>query len=243
MKITLVFFASMLLGWNSVHACVLTMPASDGRPPFFDQQAPERSWQGLGVDWLVEISQQLNCRPKLVELPWGRALHMLQKGQLDLMTNLTKTKERERYLDFIGPHNIEKLVLLLNKSEKHITHLDELSQLNGQIAILANGFYGEEFQSLYQNNSEFRRRIVPVSSSKTMKMMLATGRVSGLIEDEQVITQWLQHKLPAADFYSPLTVSATAVYIGLSKKALSKQQRDQIRSWWQSEDATKSIAD
>lgn len=229
----IILVAVVLLSLKSVHACLLTMPASDGRPPFFEQKLSANSWQGLGVVWLVQISQQLNCEPKLVELPWGRALRMLQKGQLDLMTNLSKTKDRELYLDFIGPHHIEKLMLLLSNAENPITRLEDISQLKGQIAILANGFYGEEFHRLYQNNPEFRRRIVAVSSSKIMKMMLNTQRVSGLIEDERVIQHWqIQHDVFATEFHPVLTVNASPVYIALSKKALSQLKRDQIRSWW-----------
>lgn len=244
MKKSMLFSAVMLLSLTPAHACILTMPVSDGRPPFFELESTSKTWHGLGVVWLTQISQQMNCKSRLIELPWGRALHMLQKGQLDLMTNLTKTEERERYLDFIGPHNIEKLVLLLNKAENSVARLEDISRLSGQIAILANGFYGEEFQKLYQTNIEFRRRIVPVSSSQTMKMMLSTQRISGLIEDEQVIRQWeVRQKLLTTDFYKALTVHATPVYIGLSKKALNQGQRDQIRSWWEQAVTVKYVAD
>lgn len=233
MKKLMSSFAAMLLCLDTAAGCTLTMPAADGLVPFFEKHPANQQWQGKGVDWLEQISQQINCKPELIEVPWGRALSMLQKGQLDLMTNLSKTKDREAYLDFVGPHSIEKMVLLLQKTEQPIDQLQDISQLRGQIAVLSNGFYGEEFDTLYQGNPEFRRRIVLAPSSKAMKMMLATGRVSGLIEDEQVIKQWQQqHKLSSTDFYLPLTVNATAVYIGLSKKALSTAQREQIRNWW-----------
>lgn len=234
MKKYLFGLAVISLHLKSACACLLTMPASDDRPPFFELQRSTSNWQGLGVVWLEQISQQLNCDAKLIELPWGRALRLLQNGELDLMTNLSKTKERERYLDFIGPHHIEKLILLLSSTENSITRLEGISQLKGQIAILANGFYGEEFHWLYQHNPDFRQRIVAVSSSALMKKMLISHRVTGLIEDEQVISQWRrQQDISAVDFHQVLTVNANPVYIGLSKKALNQHQRDQIKSWWE----------
>jgi len=211
--------------------CSLTLATSGQLPPFY--QYTESGWQGFSIHWLNQISSFLGCEAKLVDLPWPRALSQLKAGQIDLMTNLSKTAEREPDVDFIGPVSMENMVLLLEKDAPELTELSQIPSLQGQIAVVTNVFYGDEFKRLNES-AEFQSHLVKTQSSLKLKQLLISKRVLGIIEDLQVLQQWHQAGLLDLNQYQPVKmVHQSPIYIGLSKKSLRDGQRQRIRAWWQ----------
>lgn len=58
---------------------------------------------GTDVLMLDEIADQIGIVLEYVECPWRRCLVMIEAGEVDFISSITKSPERERYLQFIEP--------------------------------------------------------------------------------------------------------------------------------------------
>jgi polar amino acid transport system substrate-binding protein len=210
--------------------CLLEVPVTGELPPYYILN--NGKWEGQGISIFKGISVELGCELKIIEVPWGRALEMLKDGELSLMTNLTYTEERSKHLEFIGPHAYENLVLFVKKDQPQISTVSELYKLDKPIAILANGYYGPMIERLNQL-STFEDKIIRLPSSKQLKHMSNSERTSGFIEDEQVIRFWASEDLiDLKNFHPMTTVYQGPIYIALSRKKFTEQQRMKINQWW-----------
>ena len=61
-----------------------------------------QQWQGIDIERTKTLLNQAGCTYKF----WGRALKMLETGNLDMMMSVSKTTERSKYIHFIGPQGI-----------------------------------------------------------------------------------------------------------------------------------------
>jgi polar amino acid transport system substrate-binding protein len=58
---------------------------------------------GTDVLMLEELAQRAGIVLEYVECPWRRCLVMMEAGDVDLISSITKSPERERYIQFIEP--------------------------------------------------------------------------------------------------------------------------------------------
>lgn len=96
------------------------------------------------------------------ELPWSRAIYYRQNGQLDYLTNLTKTDERSDYTYWIGPLRKDMIQLIVNKENVslEINNLDDLvtvCQKHGKRFSYQDGvFYSDKFKERIENDADFK---------------------------------------------------------------------------------------
>ncbi|MFG0833230.1 substrate-binding periplasmic protein [Aeromonas bivalvium] len=76
--------------------------ATDVWPPFRILQADGR-FTGLDMDILAALQARTGIRLVVQRYPWGRALHRMQSGQVDLMIGLARTGDRAAYIDYLQP--------------------------------------------------------------------------------------------------------------------------------------------
>ena len=60
-------------------------------------------FDGTDFVMLEELARRVGATLEYVECPWRRCLLMLETGEVDLISSLTRSPERERYLQFIEP--------------------------------------------------------------------------------------------------------------------------------------------
>jgi len=222
---------AILLSWPAQSDCLIRLPVSGERPPFY--QLRQQQWQGQSIEWLQAVAHQLNCRTKIIELPWGRSLKMLMDGELEMMTNLSMTGERQSTLTFIGPHATERMMLLLLKSQPKLQHVTQLTQLSKPIAVLAKGYYGADFSKL-EPELNLKEKLLKLQSSEQLQALASSGRIAGLMEDEQLIKYWFRTGLLDESAYQPmLLVHQNPVYLAFSKKQFSDSQLQHLQLWWQ----------
>jgi polar amino acid transport system substrate-binding protein len=210
--------------------CQIDVPVMGELPPYYVFKNGQ--WEGQGISIFKDIATKLGCKLKIIEVPWGRALEMLKDGELSVMTNLTYTVDRSRYLKFIGPHAHENLVLFIKKDQPRINSLSELHKLDKPIAILANGYYGPVIDGL-NLDPQLEKKIIKLPSSKQLKYMSNSERTAGFIEDEQVIRFWASEDLIDLRSFHPMTtVYQGPIYIALSRKKFTEQQIMKINQWW-----------
>lgn len=82
--------------------------------PPFSQIDDKGQLDGLDVSLTRQILQRAGFTPKFRELPWARALHMVEHSQLDVAMASLPLPERQSYARFSAPYRQSAYVLLSN---------------------------------------------------------------------------------------------------------------------------------
>ncbi|MCF3097267.1 transporter substrate-binding domain-containing protein [Aeromonas australiensis] len=101
--------------------------------PPFSQINHRGELEGLDVSLTRQILTQAGFAPKFRELPWARALHLVQHDQLDVAMAALPLPERQSYARFSTPYRQSAYVLLSNDpipgAQDRWKPLDTLSKL------------------------------------------------------------------------------------------------------------------
>ncbi|WP_409455173.1 substrate-binding periplasmic protein [Pseudoalteromonas sp. MMG012] len=104
------------------------------------------NWHGLDVDFAKALLDEAHCTYRFVSVPWGRALKMLEIGEIDMMLSVSKTALRMQYAYFIGPQRMETIVFAMNTNRVFdVPTVESLFTLPSPVAIQRDAYYGEAF--------------------------------------------------------------------------------------------------
>ncbi len=82
--------------------------------PPFSQLNNKGELAGLDISLTRQILTKAGFTPKFREIPWARALHLVEHGQLDIAMGALALPEREQYARFSAPYRHSAYVLLSN---------------------------------------------------------------------------------------------------------------------------------
>lgn len=137
--------------------CHISMRVTQSPPRYMFEN---NQWHGLQIDLAKALMQEAQCQLEFRELPWNRALVMLEKGQLDMIPELSITKEREAFTHYIGPQSDETMVVIVHKNSHHVIHsLDDLKFLKAPVAAGKNTWYGDEFHQKLKTDPIFAKKV------------------------------------------------------------------------------------
>lgn len=201
--------------------CRLRVRVADSVPQY--SQDTNGNWKGLGVELIEVLLNEANCRPVYMVYPWKRSLTQLREGKVDMMVNLSITKERQEYLWFIGPQRDETIVLVVNNdADFKINSLEDFKALNNKIGVENGAFYGDAFDKKYKTDSEFSHLFIQAVNTDMLINMLKAKRIIGFFEDRyssaykmKTLAQYKEVKVHS------YLVNQGFVYFGLSKKTVS----------------------
>lgn len=190
-------------------------------PPVFWEENGQ--WTGMDIDFYTALEKETGLSFIYHNLPWARAIYGLKDGKITLMSQLSKTKEREQFIHFLGPYNHEEMVLLVRKEDLNvpITNLDEMASVAKQrglkIGVLPKVWYGDAFKQKMETDPEFRGNFEYIREN--MAKMLLHKRIFGYIEQRvffahQIKTQPRYKELAIHDF----TLNSGPIYFGVTKK-------------------------
>lgn len=209
-------------------ACELKVQVSDF-PPYSYQKDGE--WQGSRVVLSQRLAQKLNCTVRFLDVPWARALLLMQQGDIDLMFNLTPTPDRQHYVWFSRPHHLERLAFattLTDPQWQQISTLKALNNFPGTIALTQGSFMGAEMQKMLQQPA-FRQRTIEVAERRVKNELVLKDRAQGLVEDLDYL-QFARANFPEYQqlTITPLRLTQTEVAAGFSKNSVLAFQQKQI---------------
>ncbi len=94
---------------------------------------------GIDLDIVNEIAARLDIKVRTVECNWADCLEKSRKGHVDLLTNMFRTAERERFLTFIEPAYLlgTHRGFYMLSDQKYL--LENYQGLNGKILGFENG--------------------------------------------------------------------------------------------------------
>ncbi|MBT4489629.1 MAG: transporter substrate-binding domain-containing protein, partial [Rhodospirillaceae bacterium] len=124
--------------WLAAHP-VIRVHNERNWPPFnfFDDGRP----QGFSIDYMNLLAANIGVKIDYVTGPtWNEFLGLMKGGELDVMLNIVKTPERQKYLLFTKPYAYNPNTILSRRDAPY----DDLGQLAGKTVALPKGFFYEE---------------------------------------------------------------------------------------------------
>lgn len=162
-------------------------------PPYviFDK---DEEVSGLDIDILKEVSRRLNVKLKVVEIPWARALVDMEKGSADILSNVLRREEREKYMHYLEPPYVEYTVKCFYIKKGSGVKIEKYSDIyRYKIGITRGSAYFPQF------DEDSRVNKVSVATTDQQIKMLMAGYIDALIGTESVI----DYLLSASDSYPP----------------------------------------
>lgn len=214
--------------------CVLVAHLNESADNVAGQQTQLPRWFDLHRRLLLLLTDTAGCHLRVVGSPWPRSLALLKQGQIDLMLTMSYTEQRNQFADFIGVHYLEESVLVLRKDlVAQVKQLADIRFLPGQIGVLRDAYYGEQFAKLAQD-----KQIQPFllyANSLTQKLnMLKKQRVLGMIEDKTQFLEWSRREPAlAADYQIAFILHQAPVYIVASRRSVPAPVRQKLHQAWQ----------
>lgn len=154
--------------------------------PYALKDANDAVVGGLHVDLIREALLRMQCTARFVDMPWARSLIELQSGQIDMLPGAAETPERHLYAYFSRPMNNARNVLFVHVSDSKKQRPAQLASIMGtefKLAVRRGAMYGGQYDGLV-NQPQFVKQLSFVPSAKSGFLMLAAGRVDGMVADE-----------------------------------------------------------
>ena len=183
---------------------------------------------------LNTLVSKINCTLQLVDLPAGRAMKMLEDGQLDIMVGMSETDERASYSYFVGPHHIERMVVVASERvPDSVKSLQQLVELDGAISVADGAYYGPLWQQLLQDNPALIPRIFAAAGNQQKLAMLVSGRVMASLEDEATVDELLEQNDLQHAYRKLFVIHNNPVYFAFSRKSIDNAMYLQLQQQWQ----------
>jgi methyl-accepting chemotaxis protein len=117
--------------------------ATEEYPPF-DIDSSDND-KGIDLDILNELYNKNGIKIKIFFAPFDTSLELAKKGLVDIVSTISYTKEREKYLDFSVPYRDESTYLLYKNKNSNI-HFTGFDDMHGsKIGIISDYTYPEKF--------------------------------------------------------------------------------------------------
>jgi len=209
------------------YSCELDVRLEEFSPE--SQKNELNNWVGIDMELTQALLTEVGCSFQVLEVSWARALLMLDRGDLDLILNVSKTKEREDKYYFIGPMRNETIVFAtFKKAIAPLKTIEDILKLDKPIAIQRNAYYGEEIEH-YLQQKDYAESFVHVANNETKLKLLKRGRISGFLEAKRNVIHGINNDSNFTGIWFPdVIIHQDPTYFALSKKSVSKELKQKI---------------
>jgi len=144
--------------------------------------------QGFSIDYMRLLAAKIGVRVEFITGPtWNKFLGLMQSGELDVMLNIVRTPEREKFLLYTRPYASNPNSILSRKGETY----SNLESLVGKTVAVPRGFFQEEI--LTKNFPRIKLHLV-TNSLEAMKAV-AFGDADAAVGELAVINYLLGREL------------------------------------------------
>jgi ABC-type amino acid transport substrate-binding protein/beta-galactosidase beta subunit len=151
---------------------------------FVDEQG---KIQGFSIDYFKEIEKLLHVKFSFIQTsPWNELISMVKAKQIDMLSCIVKTSQREAYLNFTTPYISIPMVIVTNKATGFINGLKDLEDTT--VAVI-KGYTPEELLSKYYpkihlvRTKDLDESLELVSSGKTFAHVGNLSRIVELLQE------------------------------------------------------------
>ena len=123
--------------WISEHPVIRVHNEMDWPPYDFNENGEPL---GFTIDFMTLVADAVGLQVEYISGPsWQQFLDMLRVGDLDVLSNLTQTDERRKYIIFTSTFIDQPITIVVNDTTTGISSLEDLS--GKRVAVVAE--YGE----------------------------------------------------------------------------------------------------
>jgi ABC-type amino acid transport substrate-binding protein len=198
---------SLLVGLAVLCTCAMAGPAKaacelrvgwDEWPPYITRG--DGQFRGLEFDLLKSAAESAGCKLDFQQVPWARALRMLDARKLDLLYGAGYSAERAEFAKFSIPYRLERFVLVTMSESGEETGSISLNdwirsaKAGGKprvIGVFRGNVYGEQIDRILKDN-EKNVSLVKLGQNEQMIGMLEHGRLDGYIVEDGVAQMQMQ---------------------------------------------------
>ncbi|ELM3618354.1 transporter substrate-binding domain-containing protein [Aeromonas sobria] len=195
--------------------------------PPFSQIDDKGQLDGLDVNLTRQILQRAGFTPKFRELPWARALHLVEHDQLDVAMAALPLPERQSYARFSAPYRQSAYVLLSNNPipghQDRWDKLDTLAALCNEQGLKIGKLRGTRPMHQMDNCPTLKMATEYNADDRLIDLLLAR-RLDGVIMEWQYARYRLA-QLGAERFIScQLLLHHQPVSLMFAKNSVSEEQ-------------------
>lgn len=188
---------------------------------------------GYGYEYLQKLSYYANWQYEYVYGGFSDLLAKLQRGEIDIMGNLSYTPERAKTISFGNELQGKEQYYLFVREDNTSIRADDFKTLNGlRIGINKNSVQAQFFQEWMQKR-KLHCEIIYYDSSKQRTADMNLGKLDAtvapnVIDDENSRYHW----------YSVAKIGESPFYFGVNKKRpdlldeLNRAQQQVLQSDW-----------
>lgn len=146
--LTATIFLCLLFSYNTALAAKkIRIGAFYYHPVIFSNS--DDSIKGFYTDLFNAIAENENWRVEYVNTSWNEGLELIKKGEIDILTSVAKTPERELFMDFCGT----PVLTVWGEVYTHeSSSLNSILEINGKkIAVMKNDINGTNFRKLAES--------------------------------------------------------------------------------------------
>jgi PAS domain S-box-containing protein len=129
--------------WLEAHPVILIGPDPDFAP--FEWFNHAGDYQGITSDYIKLLEEKLGVRFEIVTASsWSAIIDMIKQGRIDMLTAVTRTPQREAFLNFSDPYINMHGVIIANKQLAPVDSIDSLDDLAPYKVAVVKGYAWDE---------------------------------------------------------------------------------------------------
>ncbi len=173
--------------------------------------------RGIANDLARLLGQELGIPVEIdIETPWSRMLHNVQSGELDMVSALYWTSERDRRYLYTQPYFVNQARVFVPKGKEF--PFSQLADLKGRTGVVPlGGSFGEEFDTF---RVEHKLKLIAVERKERKGKMILAGRADYFIHDYlDGISYLKRYDLMEEIVALPHPISTTEVYFAFLRQS------------------------
>ncbi|MCH7373175.1 transporter substrate-binding domain-containing protein [Aeromonas sp. MR16] len=199
--------------------------------PPFSQLDEKNELTGLDVTLTRQILHKAGLTPQFRNLPWARALHLIEQQQLDLAMGALETPQRRQFARFSAPYRRASFVLLSNAPiPGHVDRwqgIRRLTDLCGQTQLRLGKLRGTRPAPLTAACPALRFATEYNSDERLIELLLAR-RLDGVIMEWQYANYRLTQLGASQYIHCQLLLHRQPVSLMFARDAVSESELARI---------------
>ena len=220
--------------WLAAHALIRIGPDPDAAP--FEWFTPEGEYKGMAADYIRLIEEKLGVAFEIVHArDWTQVLEMVRNGEIDVLSAVAVSPQREQYLVFAEPHITVPGVVI---SSKDFNSIEEL--YGHKVAVVANYVWDDLI-----THHEVDVRLLRVEDTLTGLELASLGAIDAMVSDLASLTHLIREQgfvnLRIVSYIDPVLELGLAVrkdwpqlraILDKALASIGSAEREALRAGW-----------
>ncbi|MFC1745839.1 transporter substrate-binding domain-containing protein, partial [Candidatus Riflebacteria bacterium] len=144
--------------------------------------------KGLSIDYMNLLAERIGIKINYISGPsWGEFLGMIKKKELDIMLNIVKTEDRQKYLLYTEPYTLNPNMIVSRKANRY----EKIEELYDKTVAFPKGFFYEEV--LKKNYPQIKR--LPVKDTFESLKAVSFGKADAALGENAVFHHFISKNL------------------------------------------------